>query len=244
MDISRFNFQEAPCGLFVFDSNLKIVAANQTLATMLGFSLDELNNKSLNALLTSAERLMFHMQVMALLHLQGRVEEIAIILAGADGKNIPVIFNAVQRNIDGNVVTECVVVRMNERKRLEEELLRVKKATEQVPGTIYQFLLRADGSSCFPYASEGVRNVYELNPLQLQKDASPAFNRLHPDDIEAINQGIADSAKNLTVWHQEYRVILPKRGIRWLQGSATPESRVDGSTLWHGYINDITEKKP
>ncbi|MGK5020823.1 EAL domain-containing protein [Janthinobacterium sp. LB2P10] len=243
MDISRFNFQEAPCGLFVFDSNLKIVAANQTLATMLGFSLDELNNKSLNALLTSAERLMFHMQVMALLHLQGRVEEIAIILAGADGKNIPVIFNAVQRNIDGNVVTECVVVRMNERKRLEEELFRVKKATEQVPGTIYQFLLRADGSSCFPYASEGVRNVYELNPLQLQKDASPAFNRLHPDDIEAINQGITDSAKNLTVWHQEYRVILPKRGIRWLQGSATPESRVDGSTLWHGYINDITEKK-
>ncbi|OFJ50005.1 GGDEF domain-containing protein [Janthinobacterium lividum] len=210
---------------------------------MLGFSLDELNNKSLNALLTSAERLMFHMQVMALLHLQGRVEEIAIILAGADGKNIPVIFNAVQRNIDGNVVTECVVVRMNERKRLEEELFRVKKATEQVPGTIYQFLLRADGSSCFPYASEGVRNVYELNPLQLQKDASPAFNRLHPDDIEAINQGITDSAKNLTVWHQEYRVILPKRGIRWLQGSATPESRVDGSTLWHGYINDITEKK-
>lgn len=243
MDISRFNFQEAPCGLFIFDSNLKLVAANQTLATMLGFSLDELNNKSLDALLTSAERLMFHMQVIALLHLQGRVEEIAVILAGADGKMIPVIFNAVRRNIDGMVVTECVVVRMNERKRLEDELFRVKKATEQVPGAIYQFLLRADGSSCFPYASEGVRNVYELNPLQLQKDASLAFKRLHPDDVEAINQGIADSAKNLTVWHQEYRVILPKRGIRWLEGSATPESRVDDSTLWHGYINDITDRK-
>jgi PAS domain S-box-containing protein len=216
MDISRFNFQEAPCGLFIFDSNLKLVAANQTLAKMLGFSLDELNNKSLDQLLTSANRLMFHMQVMTLLHLHGRVEEIAIILAGADGKTIPVIFNAVRRNIDGAVVTECVVVRMNERKRLEDELFRVKKATEQVPGAIYQFLLRADGSSCFPYASEGVRDVYELSPLQLQKDACLTFKRLHPDDAEAINQGIADSAKNLTVWHQEYRVILPKRGIRCL----------------------------
>ena len=243
MDISRFNFQEAPCGLFVFDSNLKIVAANKTLATMLGFSLDELNNKSLDALLTSANRLMFHIQVIALLHLQGRVEEIAIILAGADGKTIPVLFNAVRREIDGTVVTECVVVRMNERQRLEDELFRVKKATEQVPGAIYQFLFRADGSSCFPYASEGVRRIYELSPLQLQKDASLALKRLHPDDIEAFNQGIAYSAKNLTVWHQEYRVILPKRGLRWLEGSATPESRVDDSTLWHGYINDITDRK-
>jgi len=229
--------------LFIFDSNLKLVAANQTLAKMLGFSLDELNNKSLDQLLTSANRLMFHMQVMTLLHLHGRVEEIAIILAGADGKTIPVIFNAVRRNIDGAVVTECVVVRMNEQKRLEDELFRVKKATEQVPGAIYQFLLRADGSSCFPYASEGVRDVYELSPLQLQKDACLTFKRLHPDDAEAINQGIADSAKNLTVWHQEYRVILPKRGIRWLECNAIPESRADDSTLWHGYIKDITERK-
>lgn len=243
MDIGGFNFDEAPCGLFSFDSNLMLVAANKTLATMLGFTLDELNNKSLDSLLTSAERLMFHMQVVGLLHLQGRVEEIPIILAGADGRTIPVIFNAVRRNIDGIGVTECVVVRMNERQRLEDELFRLKKATEQVPGAIYQFLLRADGSSCFPYASEGVRNIYELNPLQLQRDAGLAFSRVHPDDVKAINQGIADSAKNLTVWHQEYRVILPRRGLRWLEGSATPEPRSGDSTLWHGYIKDITDRK-
>jgi len=243
MNISNFNVEEAPCGLFVFDSDLKLVAANQTLAAMLAFTLDELNGKSLDDLLTSTNRLMFHMQVMTMLHIHGHIEEIAIFLAGANGKTIPVILNAVRREIDGNAVTECVVIRMNERLRLEDELFRVKKATEQLPGAIYQFLLCSDGSSRFPYASEGVRNVYELSPLQLQKDATLVFKRIHPDDLDAMNQAIAASAKNLTVWHQQYRVILPKRGTRWLEGNATPESRADGSILWHGYIKDITERK-
>lgn len=243
MDISKFNLHDAPCGLFIVDSSLKLLAANQTLATMLDFSLDELKGKSMDELLTSAYRLMFHMQVMTMLHIHGHVDEIAIFLAGANGKTIPVILNAVQRETEGGGIIECIVIRMNERQRLEDELFRVKKATEQLPGAIYQFLLCADGSSRFPYASEGVRNVYELSPLQLQKDANLIVNRLHPDDLEAMNQTIADSAKNLTVWHQQYRVILPKRGIRWLEGNATPESRADGSTLWHGYIKDITEQK-
>lgn len=210
---------------------------------MLDYSLGELIGKSLDELLTSSNRLIFHMQVMTMLHIHGHVEEIAIVLRGANDKTVPVILNAVRREIDGIIVTECVVIRVIERQRLEDELFRVKKATEQLPGAVYQFLLSADGNSRFPYISEGVRNVYELSPLQVQKDAILAFKRLHPDDLEAVNQEIAKSAKNLTVWRQQYRVILPKRGLRWLEGIATPELRADGSTLWNGYIKDITDRK-
>lgn len=243
MNLSLFNFQNAPCGLFVFDSNLRLIEANQTLATMLGWALDDLVGKSLDDLLTSANRLMFHMQVMSSLHLHGRVEEIAIHFASANGVGVPVLFNAVRRELNGETQTECVVLRVNERQRLEDELFRVKKATEQVPGAIYQFLLNTDGSSRFPYASEGIREVYELSPLQLQRSAELAFKRIHPDDLESLSIGINESAKNLTDWHQQYRVILPKRGMRWLEGNSAPERRSDGSTLWHGYIIDITERK-
>ena len=243
MDISKFNLHEAPCGLFIFDNNLGIMTANQTLATMLDLTLPDLVGKNLDALLTSSNRLLFHLQVMTVLHVQGYVEEIALTLADAKGIEIPVIFNAVRRNVSAESYTECVVIRVNERKRLEDELFNIKKAAEQVSGALYQFLLCADGSSRFPYASEGIRNIYELSPLHLQQDANLAFKRIHLDDLEAIHQEIADSAKNLTVWHQQYRVVLPKAGIRWLEGHATPEARANGSTLWHGYISDITERK-
>jgi diguanylate cyclase (GGDEF)-like protein/PAS domain S-box-containing protein len=243
VDISKFNLQKAPCGLFIFDNSLRLVTANQTLATILGFDLPDLVGKNLDVLLTSSNRLLFHMQVMTMLHVQGHVEEIAMSLTGGKGIEIPVIFNAVRREVEGGAYTECVVIRMNERKRLEDELFNIKKATEQVPGVLYQFLLCADGNSRFPYVSESIRSIYELSPLQVQQNATLVFKRVHPDDVEANNQGMADSAKNLTVWHQQYRVVLPKAGIRWLEVNATPEPRADGSVLWHGYINDITERK-
>jgi diguanylate cyclase (GGDEF)-like protein len=38
-------------------------------------------------------------------------------------------------------------------------------------------------------------------------------------------------------------VILPRQGLRWRQGDARPRRLPDGSTLWHGYISDVTDRK-
>ncbi|CAN5730569.1 hypothetical protein BH11PSE12_BH11PSE12_25590 [soil metagenome] len=242
-NFSTFNFQEAPCGIFVFDSELRLITANTTLAQMLGTTTTALVGQTLDQLLTSANRLMFHMQVMTMLHMHGSVEEIFINLADSKGNDVPVLFNAIRRESANGTIMECMVFRVKERQRLEEELFRVKKAAEQVPGMVYQYLQKADGSSCMPYASEGIREIYELSPLQVKTSSDLAFKRVHPDDLSSIAIGINASAKNLTVWHQQYRVNLPRRGMRWLEGDATPEARADGSILWHGYITDITGRK-
>jgi diguanylate cyclase (GGDEF)-like protein len=36
---------------------------------------------------------------------------------------------------------------------------------------------------------------------------------------------------------------LPRQGLRWRQGHARPRRLNDGSTLWHGFITDVTERK-
>lgn len=36
---------------------------------------------------------------------------------------------------------------------------------------------------------------------------------------------------------------LPRQGLRWRQGDARPRRPADGSTLWHGFITDVTERK-
>ena len=126
---------------------------------------------------------------------------------------------------------------------MEDELFRVKKATEQMPGAIFQFQRRADGTFSFPYASEGIRAIYGVSPLQLQQSAARAFEVIHAEDLFALQQAIEVSAKSLLPWHQVYRVNLPRRGMRWLEGNSVPESRADGSVLWHGYVSDVTERK-
>ncbi len=125
---------------------------------------------------------------------------------------------------------------------LEDTAARFRKLGQQVPGIICQFRLRPDGSSCMPYASEGIRDIYRVSPEEVREDAAKAFAMLHPEDVAAVGESITTSARTLKPWHQEYRVRFPDGTERWLLGSAVPERDADG-VLWHGFIADITERK-
>ncbi len=132
-------------------------------------------------------------------------------------------------------------------KEIEEELTRrdqlLTKLSQQVPGAIYQYHLYPDGTSCFPYASDGIFHVFEVRADEVKTDASLAFTRIHPEDLDRVSASIQSSADTMKIWQEEFRVILPERGLRWLQGTARPENQADGSILWHGYLEDITARK-
>ena len=119
----------------------------------------------------------------------------------------------------------------------------LQKLSEQVPGVIYQFQQWPDGRSCFPYASEGIRDIYEVTPEEVRISTEAVFGQLHAEDFDAVVETIRRSLESLEPWRCEYRVQLPKRGLRWLDGHAVPERLPDGSTIWHGYIRDVTERK-
>lgn len=117
------------------------------------------------------------------------------------------------------------------------------KLTDQVPGVVYQYRLYPDGRSCFPYSSSGMRQIYEVTSEEVREDATPVFGRLHPDDLEATSEAIFESARKLSVFHWEFRVVLPRQGLRWRLCDARPERMPDGGTLWYGIITDVTDRK-
>ncbi len=119
----------------------------------------------------------------------------------------------------------------------------LQKLASQVPGMLYQFQWFPDGLFRFPYASKGIHEIYETSPEEVAEDARLFLKRVHPEDVDRIVRTIEESARDLSVWREDYRVILPVRGERWLHGESTPERMPDGSVLWHGYIIDITERK-
>ncbi|MDD5300458.1 MAG: PAS domain S-box protein [Gallionella sp.] len=136
---------------------------------------------------------------------------------------------------------------ITERKRLEvikqEVLDRLQKISSQVPGIVYQFRLRPDGSTCVPYASEAARQIYRLDPEEIREDATKVFTPVHPDDLENFKASIQVSAQDLLPWQHEYRLKFDDGTVRWLFGNAIPQREADGSTLWHGFLTDITEHK-
>jgi PAS domain S-box-containing protein len=127
--------------------------------------------------------------------------------------------------------------------KLRERDALLQKLSEHVPGVIYQYQLFPDGRSCFPYASEGIREIYEVTPEEVRESAEAVFRRLHPEDFDAVVASINRSVETMEPWSFVYRVRLAFRGIRWLEGYSVPDRLPDGSILWHGYIRDVTDRK-
>ncbi len=124
-----------------------------------------------------------------------------------------------------------------------EALDHLQKIASRVPGVVYQYRLRPDGSSYFPFASEGIREIYQVSPEEVREDAAAVFARIYPEDLAEVTSAIQASARKLIPWKQEYRVKFDDGTIRVLFGNAVPQREKDGSVLWHGFISDITERK-
>ncbi|MDX8386970.1 MAG: response regulator [Ghiorsea sp.] len=122
-------------------------------------------------------------------------------------------------------------------------LEEARKIANLVPGVVYQFRLNPDGTSCFPFASDAIEEIYRVKSKDVREDASKVFEILHPDDLDDVSASIQESSQALTLWQCEYRVRFDDGTVRWLFGNAMPERETDGGTVWYGFITDITERK-
>ncbi len=130
---------------------------------------------------------------------------------------------------------------LSEKLRASAELLT--HLTDEVPGLVYQYLIDANGHASFTYASAGIARIFGITPDDARRDARLAEALVHPDDLDTYQGSLAVSGATLERWHLQFRVILPGIGERWREADAKPRRLEDGSTVWHGFIGDITEHK-
>lgn len=153
-----------------------------------------------------------------------------------------------QTTVAGNPQTDFGVVQdvtaeREATQRLAEQLKLLQAIAARVPGMMYQSRLGADGRSTISYVNDVAREMLEVEPQDLQQDASILFERVHPDDRAEVVASLQRSARELAVWRQTYRVVLPKAGERWYSVEAVPQREPDGSVIWHGFTSDVTEAR-
>ena len=134
-----------------------------------------------------------------------------------------------------------------DRKQAKEVLrecdIQFTKLSSRVPGMIYQFTKRPDGTYCVPFTTETIRDIFGCSPHDVREDFSPITRAILPEDFDKVIGSIEYSAKHLTIWTCEYRVQIPGKSIRWISGNSTPEKLADGTIIWHGFNTDITDRK-
>jgi PAS domain S-box-containing protein len=124
-----------------------------------------------------------------------------------------------------------------------EPSVSLERLAAAVPGVLFTFRLRPDGSACLPYASPAVESLFGLRPEELREDAARVWELVHPDDLPDLLASIAESARALTPWSAEFRARPSGRAEVWVAGISEPAREPDGGTLWHGFLSDVTARK-
>ncbi len=221
-----------------------IVQANTAAGKFYGWPPEDLTKKRIQDINTLApEQIKIQMGKARSLH--RTYFEFRHRLADGSVRDVEVYSSKVE--VGGKELLHSIVHDVTSRRQAEEQLKKshdlLSRLARLVPGVIYQYRLYPDGRSAFPYASPGMKDIYEVTPEQVKEDATPVYGRLHPDDYDHVVDAIQKSADTLETFYCEFRVVLPRQGLRWRWSQAHPEKMPDGSTLWHGIISDITERK-
>lgn len=121
----------APCGYLTMTKQGIVTSINHTLLQMLNLEVEHVKGRHFNTILTAPSRIYFQTYFPPLLTEYKKVNEMYITIKSENDK-IPVLLNAVERNINNSIQIECVLIPMQGRDEYENELITDKRKTEKI----------------------------------------------------------------------------------------------------------------
>ncbi len=119
---------------------------------------------------------------------------------------------------------------------------RFQSLAENVPGTIFRYVLRPDGSDDVEYISHGCEEIYEIAAEDLKKNPSKLWSIVLEEDSAALQNSVMESAATLSAWHHRWRIRVQSGRIKHLEGRGSPESHHDGTIVWNSLILDVSDE--
>ncbi|MBA2922997.1 sensor domain-containing diguanylate cyclase [Pseudomonas sp. P7] len=130
--------------------------------------------------------------------------------------------------------------------RINESKAMLTQLTQRIPNVLYQYHLLAPGNGFFTFCSDSIEEILELKAeavVGANFNDNPLFERIHPDDLPLIRLATARSAETGVGWTEDFRMLLPVKGLRWFRVASYAERQSDQTCVWYGSFSDITVLK-
>jgi diguanylate cyclase (GGDEF)-like protein/PAS domain S-box-containing protein len=246
-ELFRQTLEHAPIGIALVAPDGRWLNANRALCSIVGYSEAELLELSfqdithpddLDADLEQAAQLLageisgYRMEK-RYFHKSGRIvqAELSVSLVRDEGGG-PVHFISQIQDITAQHEAHEALV---------ESERRYHSIAANVPGMVYRFALAPDGTSALRFASAGSLAIYGHEPDVVMADPQLILARTHPDDRDAWQASVAESAANLSLWEWSGRQLTPDGQVKYCRAVAQPFREPDGTIVWDGVISDETE---
>jgi signal transduction histidine kinase len=156
-------------------------------------------------------------------------------------RNLSRLVPAVERELRDAEVRHA---RWQAERVLRENEARFRALASNIPGMVYQFLRRPDGSESFQYVSEGCPKLLAVSAQALLSNAQLFLDLILPEDRASYDRAMARSAAELTDINWEGRIrINTANEIKWVNLRSSPRLLDDRATQWEGIMSNITHSK-
>lgn len=154
----------------------------------------------------------------------------------------------VVRDADGNFAFyEGCIEEVTTQVRAEQERARSEARLQEVlallPGAVFRVAIDGDGRRHYQLVSEGVRELYGIEPAEALADGLALARRRHPLDrqrVEALNEAAIAASRPVAY---ESRLLLDDGRERWVQLLSAPAPDEDGKRVRVGILLDISDRK-
>ncbi|WP_316739383.1 PAS domain S-box protein [Pedobacter aquatilis] len=123
---------------------------------------------------------------------------------------------------------------------LEQRVKQFKSLSENIPGVIYEYEYREDGTDGLRYISPAIERVFGITA-----DDFWNLKYITPKDQERINEKQQHSRNTLESFYDETEITIPGLSARWyaVHSSYSYTDPDNNAKVFTGFMSDITERK-
>lgn len=123
---------DIPCAMMVTDTEGHILSLNQEFLALIGGDSVPWQGRSMDELLTPASRIFSQTHLFPTLHHTGAVRELYVHLKGINEEPVPVMVNAVRKELENSERIIWAIFVARARSRFESELIKARKKAQDL----------------------------------------------------------------------------------------------------------------
>ena len=120
---------------------------------------------------------------------------------------------------------------------------RTNDLAESLPGAVFQFRSLPDGTGRYEFLSGGTRRLRGVDIDKALANPEEILGTIVDGDRQALVAELHRCEAEMKPMQYDFRVIGDGGGVRWMRVSSAPRRERNGTVLWSGHWEDVTQRK-
>ncbi|NJN62907.1 MAG: PAS domain S-box protein [Coleofasciculaceae cyanobacterium RL_1_1] len=121
---------------------------------------------------------------------------------------------------------------------------RFQNMAENIPGALFRYVQRVDGTTAVIYMNQGCFELWEVPAEVVSENASCLWEMIHPEDRDRVMASVQQSAQRLQLWSEQFQITMPvSHQTKWIEAAGRPERMENGDVMWDTLMIDVSDRK-